>query len=134
MRKIKIQSFGTKESLDLRNILEGMYRRVGRVLEVSFPDNNTIEMTLESDMDFRYEYGIHEMSRVSPRESDGKPRTSHAMVEIDGMTREEIVASYNFYPNQLAKNYLNGRVDDLFRVLNGNPLGSSINKYQIAYV
>lgn len=127
--KIKIHSFGTPESLDLRCILEGMYRKMGEVDKVRFPDDNTIELILDGDYEYLGEYGIHEMTRVSPRFEDDRPRTSHVMVEINGKIREEIVCSYVFYPIEKAHNHFVGRTTtDLMYVLSGNPLGMKMKR------
>lgn len=122
--EIKILSFGTAESLDLRCILEGMYRKVGKVESVEFPDEHTTQLNIHADFYYDNEYGIHEMVRMSPRSSDGNPRRSHVMVEIDGRVRESIVCLYRFTPTYLARNYMNSReTTDLMAVLGGNPLG-----------
>lgn len=121
---IKIQSVATPESLDLRCILEGMYRKLGGVEYVGFPDDNTIELRLSGDYNFLGEYGIHRMTRISPRQESLIPITSHVMVEINGMTRDEIVCSYVFFPTMKAQNHFIGlSTRDLMAVLNGSPLG-----------
>lgn len=125
---IKIRSYGTKESLDFRNILEGMYRRMGNVVGVEFPDEHTIQLNFDGQFDFYNEYGIHEMTRISPRDESGLPRTSHVLVEINGKSREEIVATYSF-PKGVAENHLTGAKDDLMWVLSGNPLGIRVLEY-----
>jgi hypothetical protein len=121
---IKIYSFGSKESLDLRCILEGMYRRFGRVVRTDFPDDNTVEIELAGEYDFSGEYGIHKMTRLSPREESPRPRTSYVMVEINECRREEIVCSYTFNPIPNVENHiLDISTSDLMWVLGGNPLG-----------
>ena len=122
---IKIHSFGTSESLDFRCILEGMYRKVDRVEQVLFPDANTVQLILNGDYKYEYEYGIHQLIRISPRDVEGRRHASYVMVEIDGKTREYPVACYSLIPNRTyAKNIiLNKASDNVYDVLNGKPLG-----------
>jgi hypothetical protein len=122
--EIKIHSFGTPESLDLRCILENMYRKAGELERVSFPDDNTVQLTLDGEYVYEYEYGIHQMVRISPRDSEVRRRSSYVMVEIDGKTRDYPIAAYVFVPRLVAKNHLlRKESNDLFGVLNGRPLG-----------
>ncbi len=121
--EIKIHSFGTPESRDFRCILEGMYRRVGKVESVDFPCKETIRLVIAGEFDYLHEYGIHRMSRFSPRFNTQWQHKSFVMVEIDGKTRDELVCTYEFEPHK-AKNLLNGReTSELFEVLGGKPLG-----------
>lgn len=127
--EIKIHSFGTPESLDLRCILEGMYRRVGTVEDVSFPDDNTIRIKLAEFFDYQNEYGIHRMRRVSPRSEDLQEITSHVMVEINGKKRETVICTYTFFPQSFVENHLTGRTTrDLMYVLSGHPLEMKIDE------
>ena len=122
---IKIHSFGTPESLDFRCILEGMYRKAGDVERVLFPDENTVHLILSGNYEYEYEYGIHQLIRISPRDSDGRRHSSYALVEINGRTREYPIACYSLIPNRTyAKNHiLNRSSDNIWDVLNGKPLG-----------
>ena len=120
--EIKIHSFGSAESLDLRNVLEGMYRRMGEVVDVSFPDDNTTRIVIKGNFRYENEYGIHRMIRVSPRYEDDKRRTSHVMVEINGKSRDSVICTYDF-DKFLARNHITDKIDrDLYYVLNGHPL------------
>jgi protein subunit release factor B len=121
---IKIHSFGTPESLDLRCILENMYRKAGVLEKVRFPDDNTVQLTLDGEYVYEYEYGIHKMVRISPRDTEFRRRSSYVMVEINGKARDYPIVSYIFHPRMVVKNHLLMKESsDLFGVLNGNPLG-----------
>jgi hypothetical protein len=122
--QIKIHSFGTPESLDFRCILENMYRKAGVLERVSFPDDHTVELILDGEYVYEYEYGIHQMVRISPRDTEVSRRSSYVMVEINGKTRDHPIASYIFHPRMVVKNHLLMKEsNDLFGVLNGKPLG-----------
>lgn len=121
--EIILHSFGTSESLDLRCILEGMYRKTGRVKDVSFPDANKVRILLDNFYGYENEYGIHRMIRVPPRAEELKPSSSHVMVEIEGKTRDTIVCTYTFFPQSLVENNVTGKkTRDIIHVLNGHPL------------
>ncbi len=121
--EIKIHSFGSPDSTDLRCILEGMYRRVGQVRDVSFPSSHTVRILLEEYFGYENEFGIHRMIRIPPNSEDLKPRSSHVMVEINGKIRESVVCTYTFFPEFLVENHITGkRTRDLMHVLGGHPL------------
>lgn len=132
--EIKIHSFGNPESLDLRCILEGMYRKAGRVMDVSFPNSHTIRIRLEEQFNYENEFGIHRMIRMSPRDEDMKPRSSHVMVEINGKSRDSVVCTYTFFPQSFVENHLTGKsTRDLMYVLGGHPLGMKIDENALMY-
>lgn len=127
--EIRIHSFGTPESLDLRCILEGMYRRVGIARDVSFPDANTVRILLEEFYGYENEFGIHRMIRVSPRADNFKPSSSHVMVEINGKVREVVVCTYTLFPQTFVENHITGKkTRDLFHVLGGHPLEIDVDE------
>jgi protein subunit release factor B len=78
----------------------------------------------DEGLSFRYECGWHRLVRISPFDEQHRRHTSFVLVEINGITSDELVCSYIFDPYTKAINHLTGKqTDDVQNVLAGHPLG-----------
>lgn len=114
----------TEDNRDFLNTLAKMY------IKSSFYNGFYLKKSADEvsihckSCNFENEVGVHRLVRISPFDKQHRRITCFNIVEIDGVSRKDMVCSYVLHPFTMAKNYFveGSETEDVEYVLSGHPL------------